>query len=38
MCPIKAGTFMDMMYMPDALNAMVQLMEADPVQSLHRNL
>lgn len=36
-CPIKAGTFMDMMYMPDALGAMVQLMEADPARLIHRN-
>jgi nucleoside-diphosphate-sugar epimerase len=36
-CPVKAGTFMDMMYMPDALNAAIQLMEADPSQLVHRN-
>ncbi|MDR0681008.1 MAG: NAD-dependent epimerase/dehydratase family protein [Dysgonamonadaceae bacterium] len=36
-CPIKAGTFMDMMYMPDALNAAIQLMEADPAKLIHRN-
>jgi nucleoside-diphosphate-sugar epimerase len=36
-CPVKAGTFMDMMYMPDALNAAIQLMEADPVKLVHRN-
>lgn len=36
-CPIAAGTFMDMMYMPDALNACIQLMEADPVRLVHRN-
>ncbi len=36
-CPIKAGTYMDMMYMPDALHAMVQLMEADPTRLKHRN-
>ncbi len=36
-CPIKAGTYMDMMYMPDALNACIQLMEADPVRLKHRN-
>jgi nucleoside-diphosphate-sugar epimerase len=28
---------MDMMYMPDALNAIVQLMEADPEKLIHRN-
>lgn len=36
-CPIAAGTFMDMMYMPDALHAAIQLMEADPSQLKHRN-
>lgn len=36
-CPIKAGTFMDMMYMPDALRAAVELMEADPSKLKHRN-
>ena len=36
-CPLKAGTFMDMMYMPDALDAIVQLMEADPAKLIHRN-
>jgi nucleoside-diphosphate-sugar epimerase len=36
-CPIAAGTFMDMMYMPDALNAAIQLMEADPAKLKHRN-
>lgn len=36
-CPIKAGTFMDIMYMPDALDACVQLMEADPNKLKHRN-
>lgn len=36
-CPLKAGTFMDMMYMPDALNGIVQLMEADPAKLIHRN-
>lgn len=34
---IKAGTYMDMMYMPDALNAVVKLMEADPAKLKHRN-
>jgi nucleoside-diphosphate-sugar epimerase len=28
---------MDMMYMPDALDAVVQLMEADPGKLVHRN-
>ncbi|MDR1918843.1 MAG: NAD-dependent epimerase/dehydratase family protein [Tannerellaceae bacterium] len=36
-CPIAGGTFMDMMYMPDALHAAIQLMEADPSRLLHRN-
>ncbi len=36
-CNLKAGTFLDMMYMPDALNALVQLMEADPTKLIHRN-
>lgn len=36
-CPIKAGTYMDMMYMPDALRAAIQLMEADPARLVHRN-
>ena len=36
-CPIKAGTFMDMMYMPDALKAAVDIMEADPSRLVHRN-
>ena len=36
-CNVKAGTYMDMMYMPDALNAVVELMEADPKKLKHRN-
>lgn len=36
-CPLPAGSFLDMMYMPDALDACVQLMEADPKKLLHRN-
>ena len=36
-CPIAAGTFMDMMYMPDALRAAVEIMEADPAKLQHRN-
>ncbi|MDR0976945.1 MAG: NAD-dependent epimerase/dehydratase family protein [Prevotellaceae bacterium] len=36
-CPIKAGTLMDMMYMPDALHAAISLMEADPSTLVHRN-
>ncbi len=34
---IAEGTYMDMMYMPDALNAIVQLMESDSLKLLHRN-
>jgi nucleoside-diphosphate-sugar epimerase len=34
---IDKGTFMDMMYMPDALNAIIDLMEADPCKLIHRN-
>lgn len=36
-CPIKAGTFMDMMYMPDALKAAIDIMNADPSKLMHRN-
>lgn len=36
-CPIAKGTRMDMMYMPDALRAAIQLMEADPSRLRHRN-
>ncbi|GAD05564.1 UDP-glucose 4-epimerase [Porphyromonas crevioricanis] len=36
-CPIKQGTYMDMMYMPDALNGAIELMEADPTRLKHRN-
>lgn len=36
-CPVKAGTFMDMMYMPDALNAAINIMEANPDKLIHRN-
>ncbi|MGG1678607.1 L-threonine 3-dehydrogenase [Neobacillus sp. NRS-1170] len=34
---IDKGTFMDMMYMPDALNAIIDLMEADASKLIHRN-
>ena len=34
---IAKGTFMDMMYMPDSLDAVVKLMEADPAKLKHRN-
>ncbi len=36
-CPIASGTYMDMMYMPDALHAAIMLMEADPSRLKHRN-
>jgi nucleoside-diphosphate-sugar epimerase len=36
-CPIAAGTLMDMMYMPDALRAAIEIMEADPTRLEHRN-
>jgi nucleoside-diphosphate-sugar epimerase len=36
-CPLPQGTYLDMMYMPDALNACVDLMEADPSKLKHRN-
>jgi nucleoside-diphosphate-sugar epimerase len=36
-CPLPAGAFLDMMYMPDALDAAIDLMEADPSKLKHRN-
>ena len=36
-CPLGKGTFLDMMYMPDALDAAIQIMEADPSKLVHRN-
>lgn len=36
-CPLRPGTKLDMMYMPDALNATITLMEADPTHLVHRN-
>jgi len=36
-CPISSKTFLDMMYMPDALEAAIQLMEVDPPRLKHRN-
>jgi nucleoside-diphosphate-sugar epimerase len=35
--PLGPRTFLDMMYMPDALEAGIQLMEADPSKLKHRN-
>ncbi len=34
---IGKGTQMDMMYMPDAIDAIIDLMEADPSKLIHRN-
>lgn len=34
---IGKGTYMDMMYMPDALQAIIDLMEADASKLFHRN-
>ena len=36
-CPLREGTLLDMMYMPDALRAAVALMEANPDRLIHRN-
>jgi len=36
-CYLKPGTYLDMMYMPDAMRACVELMEADPKKLKHRN-
>jgi nucleoside-diphosphate-sugar epimerase len=34
---LRADTRLDMMYMPDAIRAILELMEADPAKLLHRN-
>jgi nucleoside-diphosphate-sugar epimerase len=36
-CYIAKGTYLDMMYMPDAIKACIDLMEADPSKLKHRN-
>jgi nucleoside-diphosphate-sugar epimerase len=36
-CFLKPDTRLDMMYMPDAIDALVTLMEADPARLTHRN-
>jgi len=36
-CPLRPGTRLDMMYMPDAIRAMIEVMEADPADLSHRN-
>lgn len=36
-CNLGKGTYLDMMYMPDAIKAAIDLMEADPAKLKHRN-
>lgn len=36
-CFLKGDTSLDMMYMPDAIKAAIELMEADPARLRHRN-
>jgi nucleoside-diphosphate-sugar epimerase len=36
-CFLKATTFLDMMYMPDAIHGAIKLMETNPENLLHRN-
>jgi nucleoside-diphosphate-sugar epimerase len=36
-CFLQGDTYLDMMYMPDAVNAAIQIMEADPFRLRHRN-
>jgi nucleoside-diphosphate-sugar epimerase len=36
-CYLKEGTFLDMMYMPDAMRAAIEIMEADASRLVHRN-
>ncbi|MDR1006652.1 MAG: NAD-dependent epimerase/dehydratase family protein [Bacteroidales bacterium] len=36
-CPLAKGTLLDMMYMPDAIDAAIKIMEADPAKLIHRN-
>jgi len=36
-CFLRPDTCLDMMYMPDAIRAMLELMEADPARLAHRN-
>lgn len=36
-CPLEQGTYMDMMYMPDAIDAIIKLMEAPQDKLTHRN-
>lgn len=36
-CYLREDTSLDMMYMPDAVRAMIEIMEADPSRLIHRN-
>jgi nucleoside-diphosphate-sugar epimerase len=36
-CYLRPDTCLDMMYMPDAVRAMIEVMEADPARLVHRN-
>ena len=36
-CFLRQDTCLDMMYMPDAIRAMIEVMEADPARLVHRN-
>jgi len=36
-CYLRADARLPMMYMPDAIRAMIELMEAEPVRLIHRN-
>lgn len=36
-CFVRPDTRLDMMYMPDAIRAMIELMAADPARLVHRN-
>jgi nucleoside-diphosphate-sugar epimerase len=36
-CYLRADTSLDLMYMPDAVRAMIEVMEADPARLQHRN-
>lgn len=36
-CPLREDTYLDMMYMPDAIKAAIQLMETDNNYLIHRN-
>jgi nucleoside-diphosphate-sugar epimerase len=36
-CFLKGDTYLDMIYMPDAIRAAIEVMEADPAKLRHRN-